>query len=327
MKAIIIDQPGPVENMYWGEAPMPEPGPGQVLIRVHATSVNRADTLQRQGLYPPPPGESPIMGLEVAGIVESTGENAQQWKPGDRVFALLAGGGYAEYVTVHESLVMPIPNKLHFEEAAGIAEVFLTAYQAICWLGKFQKGETALVHAGASGVGTAAIQLVKILGGKSIVTVGTQQKLDFCKKLGADFGINYTQENFAEKVRDYTQHKGANLIIDFIAGSYYEQNFKAIAVDGRWVVLALLGGRKSEEFDFGKLLGKRVQIMGSTLRSRSLAYKAELIQDFSDQFMQAFENNRLSPVIDQIWPIERVAEAHHYLENNQNMGKVILKVQ
>lgn len=324
MKAILCKETGTPDVMYIGETPKPIPSSTQVLVKVKATALNRADTLQRQGLYPPPKGESEIMGLEMAGIIEEVGNQITKWKAGDRVFALLAGGGYAEYVTLDEQLLLPIPKNLSFEQAAAVAEVFLTAHQALFWLADLKRDEYVLIHAGASGVGTAAIQLAKLAGAQVIVTAGSSSKLQKCKELGADLAINYKEEDFTEQVKRFTQGKGANVIIDFIGASYDQQNMNSISVDGRWVVLAMLGGRKGE-LDFAKLLMKRVKLMGSTLRARKLTYKAQLIADFSTRFLPEFVNGNLRPVIDSVFDWENVAEAHHYMEANKNTGKIILK--
>lgn len=324
MKAIICQGIGGSEVLALGEAPTPQIKANEILIKVKATAINRADTLQRKGAYPPPKGESELLGLEVAGIIEEVENADSNWKKGDRVMALLGGGGYAEYVAVNEGLVMPVPDKLSFQEAAGIPEVFLTAYQALFYLADLQANETVLLHAGASGVGTAAIQLIKKVGAKVIITASTPEKIDACKQLGADVGINYKEENFAERVKEITEGKGVNVIIDFVGASYYEKNIKSIATDGRWVVLAMLGGRKADGFDFGRLLMKRVKLMGSTLRSRSLAYKSQLIQDFSQQFLSDFSQAHLQPVIDCQFNWEEVAKAHDYIEANRNIGKVVL---
>lgn len=323
MKAIICREYGGPAVMGIAEVPKPQPTANQILVKVKATALNRADTLQREGKYPPPKGESDIMGLEVAGIVEAVGKEVSQWKVGDRVFALLAGGGYAEYVTLAEQLALPIPQNLSFEQAAAIAEVFLTAHQALFWLAELQTAETVLIHAGASGVGTAAIQLAKLTGNQVIVTAGSDKKCEACRALGADLAINYKTESFAERVKEFTAKRGVNVIIDFVAANYDEQNMACISMDGRWVVLAMLGGRKGR-LDFGKLLMKRVKLMGSTLRARKLSYKAKLIDDFSRRFLHEFESGKLKPIIDSVYDWKAVAQAHTYMEENRNSGKIIL---
>ncbi|MGB0521840.1 MAG: NAD(P)H-quinone oxidoreductase [Flammeovirgaceae bacterium] len=324
MKAILCKGIGGPEVMYMGEVAKPSVQAHQILVKVKATALNRADLAQRQGLYPPPKGESEIMGLEVAGVVEEVGSKVGDWEKGDRVFALLAGGGYAEYVVLDERLAMPIPAHLSFQEAAGIAEVFLTAYQAIVWLANLQQDETILIHAGASGVGTAAIQLAKKLGAKVIATVGSPAKISHCLSLGANLVINYKKEDFAARVKATTEGKGVDVIIDFIGASYYKQNIKSIGFDGRWVVLAMLGGRMLDGFDFGRLLMKRIKMMGSTLRAREIDYKSRLIDEFRERCLPSFSDGSLKPVIDQTFDWEEVAEAHRYMAANKNIGKIIL---
>ncbi|TRX48582.1 NAD(P)H-quinone oxidoreductase [Fulvivirga sp. M361] len=327
MKAILLKSPGRADNLYIGEAPTPQISNRQLLIKVRSCGVNRADILQREGKYPPPKGESPIIGLEVSGVVEEVGGECERFQAGDHVVALLAGGGYAEYVAVDESLVMPVPAGLSFEEAAGIAEVFITAYQALFYIAKLEKGQTALIHAGASGVGTAAIQLCHSIGAKSIVTAGSTEKIRFCEALGASSGINYRDTPaFDGHVLEHTGGKGADVIIDPIGASYFDRNLKAIATDGRWVLLAAMGGAKVPEMNLGKLLVKRVSLTGSTLRSRDSTYKARLVRQFSEQFLNSFESGALKPVIDQVFPWEEVAKAHRYMEQNRNTGKIILSI-
>lgn len=324
MKAILCKGIGNANIMYHDEVATPEPSDYQILVKVKATALNRADIMQRQGLYPPPKGESDILGLEVAGIVEAVGKRCSKWKVGDRVFALLAGGGYAEYAVFDERLALPIPHNCSYEQAAAIAEVFFTAHQALFWLANLQKDETVLIHAGASGVGSAAIQLAKLRGAKVIVTVGSAAKINHCLSLGANVAINYKKEEFAEVIKQYTEGKGVDVIIDFIGAKYYKPNIKSIGFDGRWVVLAMMSGRMVDNFDFGRLLMKRVKIMGSTLRARKIEYKERLIQDFKSQFLDKFTTQELKPVIDKVFDWSDVIQAHQYMEDNKNMGKIIL---
>jgi putative PIG3 family NAD(P)H quinone oxidoreductase len=322
MKAIIVNN----GLMEIGEVSDPVIGADQIKIRVHAAGINRADVLQRKGLYPPPKGESDVIGLEVAGEVIELGENCEKYKVGDRVFALLAGGGYAEYAVIHESIAMPIPYHLDYVQAAGIAEVFLTAYQAMFQIGRLKSGETVLIHAGASGVGTAAIQLAKERGAKVIITAGSQRKTDFCEVLGADFCINYKYADFDQQVLEITDGRGVEMIIDFIGESYFPRNLNAIATDGRWIVLAFLGGVKAEGEFFSSLMKKRIQITGSTLRARSVEYKTQLVQEFTHDFLSLFANDHIKPIIDDVFELSQVNEAHEYMERNQNIGKLILKI-
>jgi putative PIG3 family NAD(P)H quinone oxidoreductase len=324
IKAILVKEPGDADQLILGTYPMPEPSDDELLVKVKATALNRADILQRRGLYPPPKGASPILGLEMAGIVEWVGPKCYGWRPGDRVFGLLPGGGYAEYAVLPETMAMPIPENFSFEEAAAIPEVFLTAYQALFWLGNLQKKEEVLIHAGASGVGTAAIQLVREKGATAIITAGSEQKLAVCRELGAQTAINYKEGPFAPKVLEATENRGVNLILDFIGASYWEQNLSVLATDGRLVLIALLGGAKVDQLDLRVLLKKRIQITATTLRARSQDYKIRLARDLSEFALPRFKDGRLKPVIDRIFPWEEVVQAHRYMEENKNIGKIIL---
>lgn len=324
MKAILVKEYGGIEQLTLGSFPMPEAGDDELLVKVKATALNRADTLQRQGLYPPPKGASPILGLEMAGVVEQVGRNCAGWKVGDRVFGLLPGGGYAEYVSIPGDMAMPIPENLSFEEAAAIAEVFLTAYQTLFWLGRCQKGDEVLIHAGASGVGTAAIQLVKEAGGRSIVTAGSEEKLTFCRELGASLALNYREGEFAAKVLEASGQRGVDIVLDFVGASYWNQNLAALATDGRWILIGLLGGARVEQVDLGALLKKRIQLSATTLRTRSLEYKTRLTREFGDFALARFADGRLKPIVDSVFSWEDVAEAHRYIEANKNIGKIIL---
>lgn len=325
MQAVLIHQPGSPDELYFGERPVPEPGPGEVLVKVAYTALNRADLLQRQGTYPVPPGDSPIMGLEMSGTVVAKGAEVEKWQTGDQLFGLLNGGGYAEYALIHEDMAMSVPEGLTLEQAAAIPEVFLTAFQALHWIGRLQAGETVLVHAGASGVGTAAIQLIKLAEAKSIVTASAG-KHEICLQLGAVKAIDYRREDFAEVVLNYTQERGVDLIIDFIAADYFKQNLKSLALDGRMIMLALMGGIKVPDVNLAVLLRKRLQITGSTLRSRSLDYKIRLSQDFHQHCHAHFSSGLLRPVIDRVFPWQSVQEAHRYMEANKNRGKIVLQI-
>ncbi|MBF0287616.1 MAG: NAD(P)H-quinone oxidoreductase [SAR324 cluster bacterium] len=327
MKAILVHQPGGPEELYIGEAPVPELGEEEIRVKVKATAVNRADVLQRKGMYPPPPGESNIIGLEMAGEVAEVGAKVKNWKKGDRVFALLAGGGCAEYVVVDEQVAMPIPENLSYEEAAGIAEVFLTAYQSLIWIGQLEEKQDVLIHAGASGVGTAAIQIAKWKQARVFVTISTEKKSSACQNLGADIPINYRESDFAAKVLEATAGKGVDVLIDFIGAAYMKQNLNCLALDGHMVMLALMGGHKVENFPIGKLLQKRLTLTGTTLRNRSLAYKRKLSQEFTSVCLPKFETGDFKPVIDQIMPWGEVKAAHQHMESNQHIGKIVLRVE
>jgi len=325
MKAVIIKEPGGPEVLSVGEYPTPTPGEKEVLIKVKATALNRADTMQRKGFYPPPPGASPILGLEVAGVIETVGSSVTAAKIGDKVCALLAGGGYAEYACVHEDLLLPIPPAMDYAHAAGIPEVFLTAYQALIYLAELQAGETIMIHAGASGVGTAAIQIAKSIGANVIVTASSG-KHQLCKDLGANHCIDYKAQNFETEVANITDGKGVNVILDFLAASYFQQNINCMAVDARMVMLAAMGGVKVSDLDMGKIVWKRLKIMGSTLRARSLDYKIKLTKDLKEQFWANFNDGSFKPIIDSQFDWTDVVAAHERMEANLNAGKIILKI-
>ncbi|OJJ16445.1 NADPH:quinone oxidoreductase [marine bacterium AO1-C] len=325
MKAVIIKEFGGPEQLSIGEWEKPSPAQDQILVKVHNTALNRADTMQRKGVYPPPAGASPILGLEIAGEVVEVGANVNQWKQGERVFGLIPGGGYAEYAVIHQDMAMPIPSSFSFEQAVAIPEVFLTAYQAMKWLADVQPGETLLVHAGASGVGTAAIQLAKAIGVKTIVTASAP-KHQTCLDLGASLAIDYKTEDFQEKALEFTEGKGVDVIIDFIAAPYFLKNIDSLATDGRMVILALMGGLNVDGFNLGKMLRKRLKVMGSTLRARSRDYQIRLNQDLKAFAIPLIEQGKIKPVIDSVFDWEQVVEAHQYMEANKNTGKIVLKV-
>jgi len=326
MQAVLVKSPGGPDQLYLGQAPDPQITEHQVLVKIKAAGVNRADTLQRRGQYPPPPGESEILGLEMAGEVVEAGPGCERLKPGDKVFGILSGGGYAEYVALDEGLAMPIPEGIEFEQAAGMAEVFLTAYQALFWLGRLQPGENVLIHAGASGVGTAATQLAKLAGARVLVTASSQEKLDACHALGADVGINYKQEDFPTRVMEATEKHGADVLIDFIAAAYYQRNLASLALDGRMVMLAFIGGYLAESVDLRPMLTKRITVMGTTLRSRTLDYRVRLSREFTDKYLAKFTSGELKPVIDNVIPWSDVRVAHERIEANLNVGKIILRM-
>ncbi len=326
MQAIINDQFGGPEVLKIGEASKPVVNEYELLIAVKATAVNRADTLQRMGKYPPPVGESTIIGLEVAGVVEAVGGAVTKWKKGDRVCALLAGGGYAQYAKVHQDIAMPIPENLDFLHASAIPEVFLTAYQALHWLADMKKGETILIHAAASGVGTAAIQMAKRQG-LNILGTASGGKHQICKALGANYLVDYKKDDFEEAIVDFLgKENSVDIIIDFIAAPYFKKNINLLAPDGRYILLALMGGTRVNEFSMAPILRKRLQIKGSTLRARSLAYKAQLVAAFVADYYGAFVDGSIRPVIDCVFNWEHVAEAHRYMEANKNQGKIVLEV-
>lgn len=323
MKAILFDKAGGAQSLYIDQWETPQPTDDEILVKVGATALNRADLLQREGKYPPPEGASPILGLEMSGKVVACGDKVSRWQLGDQVFGLLPGGGYAEYAVIHEDMAMPVPTNLSFTEAAAIAEVFLTAFQALRWLAGAQKGEKLLIHAGGSGVGTAAIQLAREMGIKDISITASEAKHALCRELGAHLTIDYHSQDFEEIIRE---RGGTDMIIDFIAAPYFTKNINCLRTDGRLVLLAALGGPKVEDFNLLKLLGKRLQITASTLRSRSRDYQIRLSREFAGFALPLFEQGRLLPVIDKVYSWEEAAQAHQRMESNQNAGKIVLKV-
>lgn len=321
MKAILVEN----GKMRVGEHPRPLRGTRDITIEVKAAGVNRADTLQRMGKYPPPKNASSILGLEVAGTVVETGPKVSRWKPGDKVFGLLSGGGYAQFANMHEEMALPIHEGLSFTEAAAIPEVFLTAYQALVWLARLQKGERVLIHAGASGVGTAAIQLAREMEAEVFITA-SEVKHAICRELGASHTIDYKEESFKEKVEALTEGEGVDVIIDFIAAPYFQDNLSSLKTDGRLVMLALLGGPKLPETNLAPILQKRISILGSTLRSRSLEYQCRLSQELATFLLPRLKEGIINPVVDTVFPWEEVSEAHAYMEANKNQGKIVLEV-
>lgn len=326
MKAVLVEKAGGPENMRIGNYPNPEPQAQEILVRVAATALNRADTLQRQGKYPPPFGASPILGLEIAGEVVELGSKVTQWQLGDKVFGLVPGGAYAEYAVIHENMAMLIPERLSFREAAAIPEVFLTAYQSLVWLGNIQAGEQVLIHAAASGVGTAAIQLARELGAGKVLATASGNKHRICYDLGADKVIDYQHEDFAEVIQAYTQNQGVDIILDFIAAPYFQKNIQSLNRDGRLIILALMGGTQLADFNLAPLLLKRLQVIGSTLRSRSLEYQIRLTKELEKFILPKLQEGRIKPIIDSVYPWTQVSEAHAYMENNRNLGKIILEI-
>ena len=325
MKAITVKTPGDANQLQITEVADPKAGPGQVLVYVAATALNRADILQREGKYPPPAGVTDILGLEMAGTVIETGEGVTGFEVGDNVCALLSGGGYAQLIAVDADMLLKLPERMSFTKAAAIPEAFITAFQALHQIASLQKDETVLIHAGASGVGTAAIQLALHAGAKVVVTA-SGRKHQSLQDLGAARCIDYRTEDFAEAVLEETEGLGANVILDFVGGGYFEQNMKAAALDGRIVSLAALGGARVENVSLAPILRKRLQITGTTLRSRSKEYKRQLVADFREQVWPHFTDRALMAVVDTIYDWEGVADAHKYMEANANVGKIVLTI-
>ena len=325
-KAILVTHPGGPERLTRGEVPRPICGEDELLVRVHATALNRADLLQRQGRYPPPPGASELLGLEVAGVVEEVGAACSTWSVGDRVFGLLPGGGYAEFALLHCALAMAVPPDLTLEEAAAIPEVFLTAYQALHWYGKIEESHVVLIHAGASGVGTAAIQLARASGARVFATA-SERKLSACTELGAERAVDYRTENFADVVLGATDGRGADIVVDFIGAPYFHDNLRTLAMDGRLIILATMGGSSVSEFNLRALFRKRAHLITSSLRSRDVKYKAELTADFARLALPLLAAGKLRPVIDAVLDWSDVRVAHERMEENRNVGKLVLRIR
>jgi putative PIG3 family NAD(P)H quinone oxidoreductase len=325
MKAIQVINPGKNSSLEIGEVPTPEPADHEIRVKTKAAALNRADLSQRAGNYPPPEGASEILGLEMAGTVEKTGENVTRWEIGDDVYGLLPGGGYAEYCVIPEKMAVPIPENLSFKQAAAIPETFLTAWQTLHWTGELGQHETVLVHAGGSGVGTAAIQLARhIFEARIITTAGERRKLEACRELGADYTINYHTQDFAEEIINKFGKKSVDLIMDFIGAPYWQQNIGVLDTDGRLVYLSFLGGTKLENMSLAPLLKNRLKIMGSTLRSQPVEYKINLTQSFQENVQPLLDKGTIAPVIDRVFDWEDVEEAHQYMGDNKNIGKIVL---
>ncbi len=326
MKAVIADKPGDESVLRLAEVPDPQPGPGQLLIRVTHAGINRADVMQRQGFYPPPPGASSIIGLEVAGTVLAVGREVKGWKVGERAMALLAGGGYAEKAVVHCGSAMHVPGAFSDAEAAAFPEVFLTAYLNLFQLAQIQYGEYALIHGGGSGVGTASILMLKESGGRSIVTAGSDEKCRRCLELGADVAINYRSGPFAPQVKTATNGRGADVILDSIGAAYLQQTIECMAQNGRLILIGLMKGARSE-IDLLPLLRRHLRIYGSTLRSRPEAEKGEIVSAFVNHFAAALESGRLRPPIYKVIPASVAPEAHRIMQASEHFGKIVLSFE
>ncbi len=325
MQAVTIAAPGGPDVLKLKTIPDPIPSPEQILVRVHATALNRADTLQRQGQYPPPPGESDILGLELAGEVEAVGADVTAIAVGERVFGLVGGGGYAEKAVMDARMAIPIPEGWSFAQAAAVPEVYFTAQETMFTLAGLQRGETILIHAGASGVGTAGIQMARETGATVLITAGSAEKIQRCMDLGATAGCNYKEQDFAEWVQHATKGKGVDVIEDFIGAAYWDKNLKSLTLGGRLVLVGVMGGVKVEA-NLGLILRKRLQVFGSVLRARPLADKIDITRRFQANWLPLLTAGRIKPIIDCRFPLERAAEAHRYMEDNKNFGKIILEI-
>jgi putative PIG3 family NAD(P)H quinone oxidoreductase len=326
MHAIVITEPGDPDVLRWTEVPDPVPGPGEVLVDVAAAGVNRADVMQRLGFYPPPAGAPPYPGLECSGAVAAVGPGVTGYEAGDEVCALLAGGGYAEKVVVPAGQLLPRPDGIDLVTAAALPETACTVYSNVFMLAGLKAGEVLLVHGGGSGIGTMAIQLAKNAGATVAVTAGSAEKLDACRRLGADITINYREENFTEAVKRATGDHGADVILDIIGAAYLQGNVDALAVDGRMVTIGLQKGIKAE-LDMGKLMRKRCTIAGTTLRARPAEQKAEIAGAVAEHVWPLVEAGKIVPVVHRELPISEAAEAHRIMEASTHTGKILLRAR
>ncbi|MCJ2142135.1 NAD(P)H-quinone oxidoreductase [Methylobacterium sp. E-066] len=324
MRAVIAAGPGGPEVLRIVERPRPEPGQGQVLVRVEAAGINRPDVMQREGRYPPPPGASDVLGLELAGIVEALGPGAGRFQPGDRVMALVQSGAYAEWAVVDEAVALPVPEGLPAVEAGAIPETYFTVWSNVFERARLQAGESLLIHGGSSGIGTTAILLAKARGAKVLVTAGSPEKCAACLRLGADTAIDYRQDDFVAAARAATGGSGPDVILDMVGGPYIARNLDAVAVDGRIAQIAFQQGSRVTEIDFQPLLMKRVTLTGSTLRARPVALKARLADALAEHVLPLLAAGRARPPIDSVYPFDRVAEAHARMDAGQHIGKIVL---
>ncbi|GAA4985511.1 NAD(P)H-quinone oxidoreductase [Streptomyces hyderabadensis] len=323
MHAITIPEPGGPEALVWTEVPDPQPGEGEVLVEVAASAVNRADIMQRQGFYDPPPGASPYPGLECSGRVAALGSGVSGWAVGDEVCALLAGGGYAEKVVVPAGQLLPVPQGVGLTSAAALPEVVCTVWSNVFMVAHLRPGETLLVHGGSSGIGTMAIQLAKAVGAKVAVTAGSKEKLERCAELGADVLINYREQDFVAEVKDATGGAGADVILDNMGAKYLDRNVQALAVNGRLAIIGMQGGRKGE-LNIGTLLAKRAAVSATSLRARPLEEKAAIVAAVREHVWPLFTGGHVRPVVDREMPMSEAAEGHRVVEESGHIGKVLL---
>ena len=327
MKGIIRTGDGGPEVLQLAEAPSPTPTATQLLVDVHATALNRADMIQRRGGYPPPPGESDILGLEIAGTVSAMGDAVEGGiSKGDRVFGLVGGGGYAEQAVIDYRMAMPIPDGWSFEQAAAVPEVFFTANENIFTLGRLSAGETILIHAGGSGVGSTGVQISRHAGATVFVTAGTPEKIDKCKALGAVDGINYKTSDFVTEIQRLTDGQGVDVVLDFIGAPYFERNLSLLKTKGRLLQVGLISG-SATEINLNTVMRNRLQIIGSVMRPQSIDEKIAITQRFVERWLPELKRGVLQPIIDTVFPLAEAAQAHEYMEANRNFGKILLKVR
>jgi NADPH:quinone reductase len=325
MTAIAIEAPGPPEMLVGQERPLPQLVEGEVLVKVAAAGVNRPDVMQRQGNYPPPKDATDIPGLEIAGEVAALGKSVKRWKVGDKVMALVVGGGYAQYCPAHETHALPLPAALTLTQAAAIPETVFTVWHNVFQRGRLAAGETLLVHGGSSGIGTAAIQIAKALGARVIATAGSDEKCEACRRLGADLCVNYRTQDFVAASKDATGGRGADVILDMVGGDYVERNYEAAAVEGRIAQIALQAGAKAT-VDLRRMLLKRLTHTGSTLRARSIADKAMIAKAVEEEVLPLIAAGKVRPVIDSTFPLLQASAAHARMETSAHIGKIVLTV-
>ncbi len=325
MRAIEISEPGGPEVLLPVTRPVPAPSTEDILIKVVAAGVNRPDALQRAGAYAPPPDASDLPGLECAGEVVAVGAGVSRWGVGDKVCALLPGGGYAEYVTTHQDHALPVPAGLSMIEAAALPETFFTVWTNVFERGGLKAGEVFLVHGGTSGIGTTAIQLARAMGARVFATAGSAEKCAKCLELGAELAINYNEEDYVEVVQAATNGRGVDLILDMVGGAYIARNIRALAIDGRLAMIAFLGGAKAE-INFAQIMMKRITVTGSTLRPRSIQDKAMIAEALREIVWPMIEAGRIAPVMDSTFPLEQAADAHRRIESSGHIGKIVLEV-
>jgi NADPH2:quinone reductase len=323
MTAIVIREPGPPDVLVPEQRPTPKPGEGELLVKVAAAGVNRPDVMQRKGHYPPPKGASDIPGLEIAGEIVALGNGVKRWKVGDKVTALVAGGGYAEYCVVPEPQALPIPTGFTMVEAAAMPETFFTVWHNVFERGALKPGETILIHGGSSGIGTVAIMLAHAFGARVFATAGSAEKCEACKKLGAEIAINYKTEDFVAAVKKATAEAGVDVILDMVGGDYIDRNYQAAAVEGRIVQIAFQGSPKAS-VDFRLMLTKRLTHTGSGLRPRSVADKGRMARAMEEKVWPLLNAGKVKPVIDSTFPLAEAAKAHARMETSQHIGKIVL---
>ena len=327
MRFVSHGRGGPAEVLEIAETATPIPGPREVLIEVEYAGVNRPDILQRSGTYPPPPGASPILGLEVAGNVLARGAEVNEWKVGDSVCALTPGGGYGEYCLADASHCLPVPSGLELKQAAALPENLFTVWHNLVERGRLKAGESVLVHGGSSGIGYMAIQLAKQYGAEVLATVGSDQKTEFCRKLGADLVINYRTQDFVAEIENHIGRRGVDVILDMVGGDYLSKNVGLLALEGRLVQIAFLQGSKVSEFDFLPVMVRRLTITGSTLRPRTVEQKAAIARSLRDRVWPLLETGKVKVFIHQIFPLTQVRDAHRQMEQGQHLGKILLQVR